>query len=946
MRRSTFAVVVILLLAGCSSNSIIGHRLDNFTARYNAFYNAERAFRTGVKAVEKPDERIDRTTYLPIFPKAQGGSVPDFANAIKKSADVLRKHPSSKWVDDALLLIGKSYFYQQNYVGAEQKFREVMTLPTRLDGEARFWLARTLVASGSYDAAAEHLNVSLASDDLSPRWEPLMRLSLAELHVKLGQWDEAAEALTQGLERVRENDVRARAQFLLGQVYETMGRYEEAVRAFETVERFKPHYELSYAAQLSAARVMGMHVNPDAALQRLRRMERDDKHYNNLAEVIFVRGQVLQAAGRPQHALTTYREVLYGNAEYNVQLIRGRVHYAMAELYRDAYEDFITAAAHFDTASTTIGQAGTDFGLAGTNGDAFAFTKEAITDSKEQAETFGNFARVMREVVRMDSLLWLGSLDDAAFEEAVLEMRKRRAEELAAQQRALDQRELEQGFRNAVTDASREREGGMLSTSTGGASFLFHQEPARVQEGRLIFIERWGDRPLVPNWRRMAAITAVAVSSPQQGGDSTGTPAVSRRAVQQAQREAELPQVDISGVPRDPESRRRVMKDRALSRYELGNVLFLSMNRPDSAATWYRMVVEEDSSEAVAQRAYYALAEVHRALGDTLAANQIYRDILARYPTSDFANLVRERLGMGVVEHTGVDSLAIADAAYARAYEAWKAGRHLESIREMMDVAARYAATPVAPRALFAAASAYTEWVRRRDADLLGAMPVQIPDSTLDALGIVPQVMPGRGTTVLTPDALIAPDSIRQMIADSLEAQEHLDVAAQDSLAAPAGEVVPVSGTIPDARPEPTVGVALDAIYAAITQRYPESPYADPAQRVLNVLDERRKERAAADSAEAAARAVPDGTVLPDSAAAAVGAVPVTGGEAADAVEAAGDGVGTQAASGATPEDAEIPVVIPSPTGVDSVRVDSTHVNPPPNEAPAPEGTVPRVLVK
>src|SRR5690606_28621174 len=123
--------------------------------------------------------------------------------------------------------------------------------------------------------------------------------------------------------------------------------------------------------------------------------------------------------------LTTYREVLYGNAEYNVQLIRGRVHYAMAELYRDAYEDFITAAAHFDTASTTIGQAGTDFGLAGTNGDAFAFTKEAITDSKEQAETFGNFARVMREVVRMDSLLWLGSLDDAAFEEAVLEMRKR-----------------------------------------------------------------------------------------------------------------------------------------------------------------------------------------------------------------------------------------------------------------------------------------------------------------------------------------------------------------------------------------------------------------------------------------------------------------------------------------------------------------------------------------
>ncbi|RMF57303.1 MAG: hypothetical protein D6746_11295, partial [Bacteroidetes bacterium] len=146
------------MLAGCGSSSFLGRRVDNFTAYYNTFYNARKAYERGVKSLERDNVPVDRTRYLPVFsdpdraPRSQ-----DFADAIKKSADVLRDHPTSKWADDALLLIGKSYFYQQNYVGAEQKFREVIDLGSDLEDEARFWLARTLIASQAYDEAAAHL---------------------------------------------------------------------------------------------------------------------------------------------------------------------------------------------------------------------------------------------------------------------------------------------------------------------------------------------------------------------------------------------------------------------------------------------------------------------------------------------------------------------------------------------------------------------------------------------------------------------------------------------------------------------------------------------------------------------------------------------------------------------------------------------------------------------
>jgi tetratricopeptide (TPR) repeat protein len=121
-----------VLAGGCAETSFVGRQYDNFTAYYNKFYNARNAFEEGVQAMQDRDRPIDRTEYLSVFWEPEGTSTESsFKEAIQKSADVLREHPNSKWVDDALLLIGKSYFYQQNYAGAAQKFREVLAL----DGE-------------------------------------------------------------------------------------------------------------------------------------------------------------------------------------------------------------------------------------------------------------------------------------------------------------------------------------------------------------------------------------------------------------------------------------------------------------------------------------------------------------------------------------------------------------------------------------------------------------------------------------------------------------------------------------------------------------------------------------------------------------------------------------------------------------------------------------------
>ena len=216
--------LVLATLTGCTRSSFVGRQFDDLTARYNTHYNANRTFKEQERRLQKEEKPVDLDRYLEIYevPQTQGRSA-EFEKVIEKSADLLRKHPESKWVDDALMLIGKSYFYQSNYVGAEQKFNEVIALGGSLTDEATFWMSRTLVASQSNQAAEDVIRTALASEELKDDWRPRLLLLLGDLRAETGDWEGAIEAIQAGLEDINKGDIAARAEFALGQLLETVG---------------------------------------------------------------------------------------------------------------------------------------------------------------------------------------------------------------------------------------------------------------------------------------------------------------------------------------------------------------------------------------------------------------------------------------------------------------------------------------------------------------------------------------------------------------------------------------------------------------------------------------------------------------------------------------------------------------------------------------------------
>ncbi len=739
-------LILVVLLPGCRQGTFIGNRYNNFRAYYNTFYNARRAFDVGEEAIERSERQIDRSRFISVFPATQPGaptSGGQFEQAIEKSADLLRERPDSKWADDALLLIGKAYFYQNNVVGAEAKFRETILAALERDqpelvDESRFWLGRTLVAGERYDEAVSILQEGLARPGIETKWSSKLYLALGELYVQQRKWSDAAAALRLGIPTTEQNDLSGRAQFLLGQVLEADGRYAEAAEAYREVGRHRPIYELSYASKLSEALVLGVDAgDTEFALEQIRRMRRDDKNFQNRAEVELAYARLLAAANRPSDAQERFEMLLY-DEDFRSNNVRGEVYYRYAEYFRDDANNYVRAAAYFDTAATNVRIE---------PGREELVTRVALRDVRRNADVYRTYASIASELAEADSLLYLGSLSSEQFREAIASIERQRLIQWEEDQRLLAARRAEQGFGNtpitrtgefpAESDGSRAGLGGDPGSTGIEVGFLNYRDPARTQDAMLAFERIWGDRPLAPNWRRIQALQSAVIAGrgPEEGGDqglngqgaSTGpTP------------------LDISNVPRTEEAQARLRGDRAELRYELGNVFFLSLAKPDSAAHWYRLVIGDDVGLPVVTRAKYALAEVLGIQGENSEAEELYRQVADEDPRSPQAAQARERLGLPPLEEsTIVNTHELAEEAYSRAYQQWRQRAYEGALGQMLALGARASDDDVSPRALLASAVIFSEWARDVGMDLERGIPGElVPEQLLDEAQEFPQGSP------------------------------------------------------------------------------------------------------------------------------------------------------------------------------------------------------------
>jgi tetratricopeptide (TPR) repeat protein len=697
MIRNILALgLLMVLLSGCSLG--VKQRWVDFNAYYNTFYNAKQSYQAGIRLMDAQSVTINPERPIRIHQTPSRAGQAQFEKAIEKSADILRNHDNSKWVDDALELIGRSYFQLGQFFAAEQKFNEILAASSsrQVRQRAVLWKSIIFLETNRYNEGIQYINASILSEefDWNPQTLAELYLVLAQLYVAQEDWDSATSALASGLPDFREDVLRSRGYFLYGQLLERQNLYQEALNAYRGVSRRYPEYQLIYFAavrQNAIRRELGQY---DRAYSEFLAMSRDDKNFDQIGDLNYEIARTLQLKGESVQAFQLYQQVLYNSLRPPTRETISKTHYAIAELYRFNFGDFNIAAAYYDSSARNA----TDLVRLPINFDA-----------SSMAASFRSYARISTQISEKDSLLALGLLPRDEFERVIIQIRDDRLREY---QRQLRQDQLRGTTLVNVTPGQETTP----STTSGENGFLNHRNQNLVNQAALSYAALWNERPLVDNWRRLQAVRQTAMSvSDQDEVQETPSADTSDGLVNRLQN-VSIPtelNIDLTVIPFTVADQNRMREQIADLSYELGNVFYLNLQMPDSALIHYLRVVEDFSESNILPQAMYTIADIYLSVGDTTTAKTWAYDILDRFPSSNVARVIASRLNLDVELVSAVisdEESALRD--YREILSRLDQASHTNRISMLNDYMIRHPNAPNIAEVLFSKAMFYSEAAR------------------------------------------------------------------------------------------------------------------------------------------------------------------------------------------------------------------------------------------
>jgi cellulose synthase operon protein C len=113
---------------------------ENFTTYFNLYYNTVDAFEQAEEAILSQERSIFSTEELVV----PGSANQLLTRVVEKTSKILQFHSKTSFVDDALIMLGKSFYYQKNYLKSLRKFQELTATQSGSEYylEAQLWIAK------------------------------------------------------------------------------------------------------------------------------------------------------------------------------------------------------------------------------------------------------------------------------------------------------------------------------------------------------------------------------------------------------------------------------------------------------------------------------------------------------------------------------------------------------------------------------------------------------------------------------------------------------------------------------------------------------------------------------------------------------------------------------------------------------------------------------------
>ena len=511
-------VALMALLASCSTekNTSRSRWWHSFNARYNTYYNGSVAYIDA--SLEKENGNKDNfTEMIPMYTvgnkKSRELGKANYDKAIEKCEKAIKLHSITKrpewtksrrkterdieWLSrkeynpflwKAWMLMGRSQFYQGAFDEAASTFsymcRLYATQPA-IFGRARAWLAKSYIEQDwLYDA--EDVIRNMQRDSIHWRAQKEWDFTYADYYIHTGDYDKAIPYLKKSIDHEMRKKQKARLCFLLGQIYAATGKNAEAYKAFKSVVRKNPPYELEFNARIAMTEVMGA-SQAKKMVGKLKRMAASDKNKDYLDQVYYAIGNIYLAQKDTLKAISNYEK---GNKKATRSGIeKGVLLLKLGDLYWQQEK--------FSDAQRCYGEA---IGL--------------LDKDRKDYEQLSARSKVLDELVPytdaihlQDSLQALAKMSEkdrnAAIDRVIAELKRQEKE----QKRLEDEKNAQQTMqRNGATgnrnNTNRNNTAQTQQNNRQNAVWYFYNAMA-VQQGKQAFEKLWGKRENTDNWQRV-----------------------------------------------------------------------------------------------------------------------------------------------------------------------------------------------------------------------------------------------------------------------------------------------------------------------------------------------------------------------------------------------------------------------------------------------------------
>ncbi|MBK7630832.1 MAG: tetratricopeptide repeat protein [Ignavibacteriales bacterium] len=652
-------IFLLLFLSGCSV-------WDNFTTYFNLYFNTASLFEEAENEIlsQKRDLFSNEPLVLP------GNARTTLVKVVEKSSKLLQFYSSSAYVDEALMMLGKSFYYQGNYQKSKRKFEELLATDVDDDEtitETTLWIAKNSFELRDISQALKIIE-EMRTKSIEEGYDDLVKDSyIQEIKYRLREKDYSrAISLANEFAEVYDNDVmRAQIYFELGNLYTTIGENENAILAYEKVFDYSPDFDLEISATIKYADALRDGGQIQKALEVFEDIRNQDKYLNSYNEIDLEIGKTLVQLGEFNRAMDQFRMV---DTTYKNTPFASASNFEMGELYRTKFLNYDSAGYYFSKSAISNPP------------------KEYVDRAKSNNQLFTKYTKLRSEINSLDKQLYYSQ----NLEIFAKDSSEYLADSLKILEDFLAQKEIEDLWKGSSVDTSAS----IIDSSFIKDSIFVKDSVAKVDSLVLIGeVSSFDTTGLMSRLLEFTNQKRIAATNEQKN-----------KEILNLRNQGQL-RLDTLKFKGNPPKRLSIPIDSAKTiiaknNLELGNLFLTEFYVPDSAYNLYNKNLEEYFNTRYYPNTLYAMGSYYLTVNKKQRADSLFQIIYDNYKDKSIVNAAANKLELPLIDF----NYDPAKDSYASAEDLMLAGDYGKSVNQFFNIYTKYPKSIFAPQALYASA--------------------------------------------------------------------------------------------------------------------------------------------------------------------------------------------------------------------------------------------------